>query len=363
MVNLTQLVKEKAVQLGFDMVGIVSAHPSPTLSHYLAWISAEMHGSMGYMARPDRVARRQEPQRILPALKTIICVGLSYATQLLPPHIASDPRRGRIANYAWSADYHAIMTPRLTQLAHFLREAAPTSQSKVYVDTGAILERSHAQEAGLGFVGKNTMLIAPRAGSFFFLGELLTTCELEPDPLQSQPSCGHCHNCLTACPTQAFPAPYLLDARRCISYLTIEHKGVIDEALRPLMGNWVYGCDVCQLVCPFNRFATPTSEPSFRPTSADAWDEMAPPLLDLLALDGDSFAQRFAYSPILRIGRDRLVRNACIAAGNSGDLSAEPQLQQLAQHDPSPLVREHAQWALTTLTISRSMLDRRTPHV
>lgn len=343
-VGLTNELKEKALALGFSMVGVIPAAPGRRLDAYRAWIAAEMHGTMGYMARPDRVARREDLNVILPGVQSLICVGLDYSWLSPPEAIASDPGRGRISSYAWGADYHDILTPRLEVLAAWLREAAADEQvqSKVYVDTGAILERDHAETAGLGFTGKNTMLIHPRRGSWLFLGELLTTLPLAYDTPQRMPSCGRCTNCLEACPTAAFPQPYLLDARRCISYLTIELKGWIPRELRPLMGNWVYGCDICQVVCPFNRFATGTAEPAFHPPD---WDAAAPPLLELLQLDEAGFQQRFANSPIKRIKRRGLLRNACVAAGNWGDPAAVPALSALLR-DPEPLIRGHAAWAL-----------------
>ncbi|MCB8980294.1 MAG: tRNA epoxyqueuosine(34) reductase QueG [Ardenticatenaceae bacterium] len=379
MADLWQAVEEKARALGFNMVGAVTAVPSPNLHAYLRWIDAEMHGQMGYLARPDRVVRRQDLNVILPGVKTIICVGLEYSTVAVPPAIATDPSRGRISNYAWHTDYHDVMTPRLEELATWLKaqQSGSDAATKVYVDTGAILERDHAAAAGLGFTGKNTMLIAPRRGSFFFLGEILTTLEIRDwrletasisnlqSPTSPMPSCGTCHRCLDACPTNAFPQPYVLDARRCISYLTIELKGWIPRELRPFMQNWVYGCDICQIVCPFNRFSKPTQEIAFYPEGdwrleirdwespkslisnlqSPLWNTVAPPLLELLTLDEASFAQRFAHSPIRRIKRTRLVRNACVAAGNWGSETAVPTLVSLLS-DPEPIIRGHAVWAL-----------------
>ncbi|MCP4419370.1 MAG: tRNA epoxyqueuosine(34) reductase QueG [Chloroflexi bacterium] len=350
MTHLIQQLEKEANRLGFNMVGVVTAVPGRHLAAYLAWIEAEMHGKMGYLARPDRLIRRQDLNVILPGVKTIISMGLEYSTMPLPPAIANDPSRGRISNYAWGGDYHDLMTPRLQELAAWLKSQQPQSgvESKVYVDTGAILERDHAETAGLGFTGKNTMLIAPRRGSFFFLGEILTTLEIEPVSILQPPvapSCGNCQRCLDACPTSAFPEPYVLDARRCISYLTIELKGWIPRELRPLLGNWVYGCDVCQLVCPFNRFAQPTNEIAFYPAEDQKWTNEAPPLLDLLTLDEVTFATRFAHSPIKRIKRVRLLRNACVAAGNWGSETAVPALINLLE-DPNPIVRGHAVWAL-----------------
>lgn len=350
MIKLWHALEKQAQALGFNMVGVVTAVPSPNLNAYLTWIEAEMHGQMNYLARPDRLARRQDLNVILPGVQTIICVGLEYSTVPLPPAIAKDPSRGRISNYAWGVDYHDIMTPRLEELATWLKTQQPDSdvETKVYVDIGAILERDHAAAAGLGFTGKNTMLIAPKRGSFFFLGEILTTLKIRDQtnlqsPVSPIPSCGSCHRCLDACPTNAFPQPYVLDARRCISYLTIELKGWIPRELRPLLQNWVYGCDICQVVCPFNRFAQPTQEAAFYPQHE--WDSVAPPLLNLLALDDTSFATRFAHSPIKRIKRTRLVRNACVAAGNWGSETAVPALINLLS-DPEPIIRGHAVWAL-----------------
>jgi epoxyqueuosine reductase len=303
--ELTVALAEKAKELGFNFFGLIPAKPARRLAAYLDWIEKERQGKMGYMARPDRIIRRQDLNVILPGVQTILCVGLNYFPGKLPAHIAQDPSRGRISNYAWGVDYHDVMTPRLQELADWLQtETQAEVQSRVYVDTGAILERDHGETAVFGFTGKNTMLINPQHGSYFFLGEILTTLPFTatlPSPIpqaQSEmPSCGSCQRCQPACPTHAFPEPYVVDARRCISYLTIELKGWIPRELRPLMGNWIYGCDVCQEVCPFNRFATPTNESGFYPEDGKLeigeldlsvskdWDGVAPPLLEILALD------------------------------------------------------------------------------
>ncbi|MBI5959968.1 MAG: tRNA epoxyqueuosine(34) reductase QueG [Chloroflexi bacterium] len=348
--------RQFAARLGFTGVGIIPAAPSPRLDAYHHWIAAGMHGSMGYLARPDRVQRRADLNVILPGVRSLVIVALDYGTiTTASPRQADSPpltvverglggeARGRISNYAWGADYHTIMLPRLEQIAAWLREQSGNDViSRAYVDTGAILERSHAQQAGLGFVGKNTMLIHPRRGSYFFLGEVLTTLTFEDyDQPHRETMCGTCTRCLSACPTGAFPQPYVLDARRCISYLTIEHKGSIPVELRPLMGNWVYGCDICQAVCPFTRFVQLSAEAAF--WSQDA-DRAAPLLADLLALDEAGFRARYAGSAVERIKRERLVRNACIAAGNSGLPDLLPLLERLAQEDESALVREHAAW-------------------
>jgi epoxyqueuosine reductase len=338
-----QRIKDQALDFGFNLVGIIPATPSPTLNYYLAWIQAEMHGGMGYLARPDRQIRRQDLSVIMPDVRSMLLVGVDYRTESIPDEIVNDPSRGRIASYAWGVDYHDILGARLEAFAEWLQTQVHHLNHRVYVDTGAILERSHAQQAGMGFIGKNTMLINPRRGSYFFLGEILLSSEFDAyDEPIAQTMCGSCTRCLTACPTNAFPRPHVLDARRCISYLTIENKGVIPLALRPLMGNWIYGCDVCQEVCPWNRFSVPTHIPDFYPNNID---NIAPSLLDLLTLDDTGFKARFSNSPILRIKRERLVRNVCVAVGNWGDESALEHLLPLLQDD-SPLVRAHAVWAV-----------------
>ena len=352
-------LKSHALELGFNLVGITRAAPSPYLAAYERWVEAGMHGTMGYMARPDRLARRRDLNVILPDVQSLIIVGLDYGSAGVPDDILHDPSRGRIASYAWGLDYHDILTPRLEKFAEWLRQASGQNIShRVYVDTGAVLERGHAHQAGLGFTGKNTMLIHPRRGSTFFLGEILTSLEIDTyDSPGRATYCGSCTRCLNACPTSAFPRPHVLDARRCISYLTIEHKGAIDLSLRPLMGNWVYGCDVCQEVCPFQRFAPPTRETAFQPPDLD---HVAPKIVDLLALDEQGFHQRYYGSPIYRIKRERLVRNACVAAGNWGSTTVITPLQLLL-NDPSPLIRSHAAWSLHHIMAddSRRLLQTR----
>lgn len=354
MILVSERIKARALALGFNLVGITPARPSPHLAAYLRWIEQGMHASMGYLARPDRVQRRQHLQSILPAAQSIIIVGMDYASDL-PPHIAQDPSRGRIARYAWGVDYHDVLGERLERFAGWL--GGESGQHRVYVDTGAILERSHAQQAGLGFIGKNTMLIHPRRGSYFFLGEIITTLAADRYDEPSRPTmCGVCQRCLSACPTDAFPQPHVLDARRCISYHTIENKGWIDPHLRGAFGNWVFGCDICQEVCPFQRFAPPAAEVAFCPAD---WDRVAPPLADLLSLDEVQFAERYHGTPIYRIKRARLARNACVAAGNSGDSDLIPLLERLLD-DPSAIVRGHALWALGRLGAPRlsALCDR-----
>lgn len=343
MISSEQLI-QKARALGFNLVGITRATPSPTLAAYRRWIAQGMHAKMGYMARPDRVARREDLSVIVPDAQSIIMVGLDYRSFAIPETVLNDPTRGRIASYAWGLDYHDLMTPRLEALAQWLQGVSGAGGDyRVYVDTGAVLERSHAHQAGMGFIGKNTMLIHPRRGSYFFLGEIITSlvCDAYDTP-HRETMCGTCTRCLNACPTDAFPQPHVLDARRCISYHTIENKGWIDRSLRADFGNWVFGCDVCQDVCPFQRFTPVTQTHDFLPADSD---RAAPPLVDLLMLDKTTFRARYQGSPIYRIKRERLVRNACIAAGNSHDERFIPYLIQLL-YDASPLVRGHAAWGL-----------------
>jgi epoxyqueuosine reductase len=345
-------LKDRARDLGFNLAGVTPAHPAPHLNAYFRWIEAQMHGAMGYLARADRLARRRDLNAILPGARSLVIVGLDYGTLRLSADVLNDPARGRIAAYAWGRDYHAVMLPRLEALAGWLTSTGGEVRWRAYVDTGALLERDHAQQAGLGFIGKNTMLIHPRRGSDFFLGEIITDAEFDAyDQPQRETMCGACTRCLAACPTQAFPAPYVLDARRCISYLTIEHPGWIERDLRPLMGNWVFGCDVCQAVCPWGRFAVQSQEAGFFPASPE---RATPPLTTLLALDEAGFRVMFRGSAVERLGRERLVRNACLAAGNSAQPDLVRPLHALLS-DSSPLVRGHAAWALGQLGDPRSV--------
>lgn len=351
--QISQWLKQRGEELGFSMVGITPAKPSPRLGAYLKWVKQGMHGTMNYLARADRLERRKDLNVVLEGAQSLIVVAFEYSTIALPDAIAQDPTRGRISNYAWGVDYHDVLLAKLKTLASGLQQKAKVDLSyRAYVDTGAILERSHAEEAGLGFTGKNTMLIHPQRGSFFFLGEIITDIALRYDQPSQMPSCGSCVRCQLDCPTDAFPTAYTLDARRCISYLTIEHRGFINRSLRPLMGNWIYGCDICQAVCPWQRFAEPQQLPEFTPSS---FEEAAPPLETLLSMDDEQFALRFSNSPIKRIKRERLVRNACIAAGNSREMSFEQPLSTLLK-DESPLVRGHAAWALSELGVGRAAI-------
>lgn len=367
--SLAQLIGQKADELGFDLVGVTPVGPSPDYERFQQWLADGHHGTMAYLAR--RAAERGDPRLLLPEARSLIVLGASYFDQALPEAWRQDPSRGLIAAYAWGEDYHEVLKQRLFELDATLATATGrTSRGRAFVDSGPLLERSWAARAGLGFIGKNTCLIAPRLGSWLFLAGLLVPEKVAYGPWQAtenpapSPSagrypltCGACTRCLDACPTAAFKAPHVLDARRCISYLTIELRGPIPVDLRPLMGNWVFGCDVCQAVCPWNRrFARPGRLTSFRGRE----DVMAPKLLDLLALDEAGFRRRFRRSPVLRAKRRGLLRNVCIALGNWGDPQAVPGLCEALQ-DAEPLIRGHAAWALgriNTANARRALAQR-----
>lgn len=343
MENLTERVKEIARQLGFDLVGVTGLAPSAQADFYAHWLAQGYHAAMGYMARPDAVEKRADPRRIMPEARSVIVVGMNYHLGPAPP-IAG--LQGRVSRYAWGADYHAVMLAKLERLADELAaQAGRPLAHRAYVDTGPLLERELAQRAGLGWIGKNTNLIHPRLGSYFFLGELLIDLELEPDDPFTADRCGNCTACIDACPTGALIAPRTLDARRCLSYLTIEHRGAIPEELRPLLGNWVFGCDICQEVCPWNqRFARQARRADEHTFQA------AHSLLDLpelLALDEEAFRARFRETPLWRPRRTGLLRNAAVVLGNLGYPAAIPALEEALSD--APLIAEHAAWALEQL--------------
>ncbi|HET7088938.1 MAG TPA: tRNA epoxyqueuosine(34) reductase QueG [Anaerolineae bacterium] len=340
--TLTARIRGRATDLGFDLIGVAPAGRALRADAYVQWVEAGRAGEMEYMTRDPQ--RRQDARHFMPEARSVVVVGLSHYTVNLPDEIKRDPSRGLIARYAWGLDYHDIVTPRLRELLAFIRaEARREIQAKVYVDTGPVLERDFAERAGLGFTGKNTCLIHPRTGSWLFLGEIILDLELDYDVPVTSIGCGSCTRCLSACPTNAFVAPYVLDSRRCISYLTIELKGSIPRELRKLMGNRIFGCDECQDVCPWpRRFARPTSEKAFYPID---FERAAPKLLDVIGLSAEQFRERFRGTPILRAKRKGLLRNAAIAIGNWGDETAVPGLVN-ALNDPEPLVRAHVAWAL-----------------
>ena len=340
--TLKEAISTEARRLGFAACGFARADADPRLGLDLRrWIEAGHHGTMGWMEA--RAGERSSPLALWPEAKSAIALGMSYAPAADPLALADEPSLGRISAYAQGDDYHKTVKKALKALARFIAEQAPT-ELKVFVDTAPVMEKPLSAAAGLGWQGKHTNLVSREHGSWLFLGIILTSLELEPDAPASQ-HCGTCSRCLDICPTQAFDGPHRIDARRCISYLTIEHKGPIPDEFRRAMGNRIYGCDDCLAVCPWNRFASAAAaNRAFVPRAELA----APRLADLLALDDAAFRAMFAGSPIKRIGRNRMVRNCLIAAGNSGDLSLADDVRPHLD-DPDPVVAEAAEWAMEQL--------------
>ena len=343
--KLRAALEDKAAELGFSAVGVARADAAPAAAARLeAWLASGAHGDMIWME--ETAARRGSPAALWPEVRTVIALGMSYAPAGDPLALAGSPERGRISVYAQGADYHDIVKKGLKALARWLVEAA-ACELKVFVDTAPVMEKPLAEAAGIGWQGKHSNLVSRDDGSWLFLGAIYTTLELELEPDRAHVvRCGSCTRCLDACPTDAFPAPFQLDARRCISYLTIEHKGPIPEEFRTAIGNRIYGCDDCLAVCPWNRFADAArANRAFLPRA----ELVAPALADLLRLDDAAFRKLFAGSPIKRIGRGRMVRNAAIAAGNSGRAELVPMLRALVD-DEDAVVAEAAGWALDRLS-------------
>ncbi|WP_267348842.1 tRNA epoxyqueuosine(34) reductase QueG [Sphingomonas sp. GM_Shp_2] len=340
--KLETRIKAKAAELGFASIGIARADAAPhSAARLREWLADGAHGSMIWME--ERAHHRESPAGLWPEVRTVISLGVSYAPKDDPMKLADATDIGRISVYAQGADYHDVVKRQLKALGRWL-VAEAACELKVFVDTAPVMEKPLAEAAGLGWQGKHTNLVSRAHGSWLFLGAIYTTLELTPD-VAGRDTCGSCDACQQACPTAAFPKPYRLDARRCISYLTIEHKGPIPEEFRVAMGNRIYGCDDCLAACPWNKFAVAASaNMAFHPRA----ELTAPALADLLDLDDAGFRQVFAGSPIKRIGRERMVRNAAIAAGNSGEDALVPVLQRLAT-DTSETVAEAARWALEQL--------------
>jgi epoxyqueuosine reductase len=342
MVSLESRIKKRAGELGFELAGIAAATPPDSLERLSDWLGRGYAGEMDYMRR--HAEARRDPASILDSVRSVIMVGMNYlADEGYQP--AGSPQRangiGRVARYARGQDYHDVLRERLQQLLAWLQVDCPGCHGRAVVDTAPLLERDFARRAGLGWFGKNTMLINKRLGSYFFLGALLTDLELQPDPAHETSHCGTCTACLDACPTNAFPEAGQLDARRCISYLTIELRSPIPEVLREGLGNWVFGCDICQEVCPWNRKAIRTQEPAFQPRA----DLEAINCIELLGLSEEQRRRRFRGTALLRAKRRGLLCNAAIVLGNQADPAALPALRQAAA-DPDPLVQEAARWAI-----------------
>jgi epoxyqueuosine reductase len=354
--SLTEDIKQHAHDLGFDLVRVTGAEPFVAAEAALKQRIGDhlMDGLDWFTAARAEVA--SNPRALLPDARSVIALGTFYLTDAPRDLTAPGDPHGRVSCYAWGEDYHEVIRARLDQLAAYLRMQTPADgepgETRLFVDTGRMVDRAAAQRAGLGWYGKNTNILTKGWGSWVFLAEIVTTLELEPDPATGA-NCGRCEICLHACPTKAFVAPYVLDNRRCISYLTIELRGSIPLELRPLIGNHIFGCDICQQVCPVNLRVEQRLRPTgqlggtgerleFRPRAVTG---SSPALLPLLALDEEGFRERFRHSPIKRAKRRGLLRNVCVALGNLGDPVAIPALSG-ALHDHEPLVRGHAAWAL-----------------
>jgi epoxyqueuosine reductase len=342
--DLKARLVEFARKLGFDSCRVAACAPPPHADAFDDWLSAGAHGEMEYMARGEE--KRRDPQKILPGAKSVVVLALNYwqdDRNAAETAATTAEAHGRIARYAWGDDYHDVIAAKLDKIDIFLRESG--GRQKCYVDTGPILERDHAAQAGIGWHGKSTMLIDEKLGTWFFLAEILTTLELSPDE-PARDRCGTCERCITACPTGAITAPHKLDARRCISYLTIELKSSIPLELRPLIGDRIFGCDDCLDACPWNRFAQVSSESAFAARKSTT----AFSLRDYLALNEAEFRELFRNSPIKRIKRRGFLRNVCVALGNVGTSEDLPALR-LATLDPEPLIAEHAAWAIEQIVV------------
>jgi epoxyqueuosine reductase len=350
--GLVDKIKNAAARLGFDLAGISLMEPFiRDAEAFRRWCEAGHAAAMAYMTR--RPELHCNPTQLVPHALSIISLTVNYYSP--QPEFKHERRYGRVARYAWGLDYHDVVKSRLGQLGQQLSSIAGREvRWRAFVDAVPLLERAAASRAGLGFFGKNTNLLQSQRGSWFFIAELLVDLELPPDSRAIRVSCGSCHRCLDACPTNAFAAPYVLDSRRCISYLTIENRGPIPRELREGLGEWVFGCDVCQDVCPFNRFA-----------SGGAWDELAAGAgagqqLDLCAVlsiaTTEEFRVRFGGTALMRAKRRGLLRNAAVVAANVGCTAAVPALVERVEHDPEPLVRGHSLWALSRLDLRCAQL-------
>ncbi len=348
-------IRDRALVLGFDAVGFtlprVAESARANLAEYLA---RGYHGDMGWLA--ERAARHGDPGLLWPEARSVVALGLDYGPAEDPRKLQEARERGAISVYARGRDYHDVLKKRLKALARWLATDFDC-EVKVFVDTAPVMEKPLAQAAGLGWQGKHSNLVARERGSWLFLGEVFTTLELAPDQAETD-RCGSCRRCLDACPTNAFPAPYQLDARRCISYLTIEHKGHIAAEFRTSIGNRIYGCDDCLAACPWNKFARRTTEPAFLPRA----ELTAPRLAELARLDDGEFRQLFAGTAIKRTGRDRFLRNVMIALGNSGDPAQAP-VAEARLGDGAALVRAMAVWALRRLADGESFRSARSRHL
>jgi len=338
-----------ASELGFQQVGVTDIHLGEHRDYLQKWLDAGYHGSMDYMARHG--SKRSRPEQLVPGTCRVLSLRMDYlSSDTQPLQVLESPDKAYISRYTLGRDYHKLIRKRLSQLARRISEQAGGGQYRAFVDSAPVLERAIAERAGLGWIAKNTMLINDKAGSWFFLGEIYTDLPLPTSAPQSSKHCGSCSACLEVCPTNAFLGPHQLDARRCISYLTIEHQGSIDPELRPLMGNRIFGCDDCQLVCPWNKFAQPTREADFQPRHNLA----EPQLVELFLWDEATYLSNTEGSAMRRIGHERWLRNIAVALGNAPrSTQVIRALQQRTTH-PSSLVREHVAWALERHSVTPS---------
>ena len=348
--SLTRLLREKANELGFDLVGAIPVSRSTTIDIYNAWLKKGYAGSMAYLERHAEL--KEDPRQLLPETMSLFALGFNYKT-VDPPEQAQNPDIGCISRYAWGDDYHEIIRTKLRVLENYIcQELNAGNLSRSFVDSGPVLEREIAQRAGLGWIGKHSNLINMEKGSWFFLAELLVDVPLETNLPFTRVDCGTCTICIDACPTEAIIADRTLDARLCISYLKIELKGAIPVELRPKMSNMIFGCDICQEVCPWNQNASKSSESGLRPRP----ENVAPELIELMQLDQSAFKKRFHKSPIKRTKRRGLLRNVAVALGNWAHESAIPALS-LGLQDSEPLVRSHAAWALGRISASQAKIN------
>jgi epoxyqueuosine reductase len=344
--TLEERLKQKARALGFDLVGVAPAAPADGFEQLHTWLAAGYAGTMTYLHK--NAEARRHPASILPAVRSVVMAAMSYNDATTddgaPPRPAGHAAVGRIARYARGADYHEVLWRRLERLLDWLQTERPGCVGRAVADSAPLLERNFARRAGLGWIGKNTLLLNCDAGSYFVLGALLVDIQLRPDTPFEAEHCGSCTACLDACPPAAFPAPGVLDARRCVSYLTIEHKGPIPLELRPGVSDWLFGCDVCQEVCPWNRKASAGTEPKLQPQSSLA----ALDAVELLGLSEEEFCRRFEGTALLRARRRGLLRNAAIVLGNTGDHAALPALRR-ALTDREATIRDAADWAIAEI--------------
>ena len=348
---LVSQIKTAAVDFGFEVAAITSVEPLERDDHaFHEWCAKGHAAEMDYMTR--RPELHANPRALVPYAQSLITLAVDYGIEA--PRFEHQHRYGRVARYAWGLDYHDVVKPRLKALAERIEEIAGREiHARCFVDAVPLLERAAGARAGLGFFGKNTNLLQPRRGSWFFLSEILLDLELPADDREIKVSCGSCRRCIDACPTQAFPTPYVLDSRKCISYLTIENKGAIPRELRASLGDWVFGCDVCQDVCPFNRFSADARWPEFHPQSGVG------PRLDLIEVlsvgTDEEFRARFRGTPLTRPKRRGLLRNAAVVAANVGAISAVPELINRVENDAEPLIRSHSLWAVSRLDARRGV--------